>query len=100
VLPPDGASLLGGNAGGARVVKKVSVVSARNSKEKIGGANRALRIEPQLEQPGRYNFLLGADPSRWHKEVRGYVPVTYRDAWRGVDLRLYGRAATSSTCSW
>jgi hypothetical protein len=59
--------------------------------EKIAGANPAVRIEPQLEQPGKYNFLIGADRSRWRTDVRGYALVTYRDAWRGVDLRLYGQ---------
>jgi hypothetical protein len=59
--------------------------------EKIAGANPALKIEPQVEQPGKYNFLLGSDSSRWHKDVKGYALVTYRDAWRGVDLRLYGQ---------
>jgi hypothetical protein len=59
--------------------------------EKIGGANPALKIQPQMEQPGKYNFLLGSDRSQWHKNVKGYGLITYKDAWRGVDLRLYGQ---------
>jgi Beta-propeller repeat len=59
--------------------------------ERIAGANPALRIEPQMEQPGKYNFLLGSDRAQWRKNVKGYALVTYRDAWRGVDLRLYGQ---------
>ena len=59
--------------------------------EKIAGANPARKIEPQLEQPGKYNFLLGADRSQWHKNVKGYALATYQDAWPGVDLRLYGQ---------
>jgi len=59
--------------------------------EKIAGANPALTIQPQVEQPGRYNYLLGSDRSLWRTHVKGYALVTYRDAWRGVDLRLYGQ---------
>ncbi len=41
---------------------------------------------------GRSNYLIGADPSRWHTGVRSFGRVTYRGVVRGVDQVFHGDA--------
>lgn len=40
-------------------------------------------------QPGRLNYLLGADPSRWRTNVARYGRVRYRNIYPGIDLVYY-----------
>src|SRR5207237_2449814 len=42
------------------------------------------------ELPGRVNYLLGNDPSRWHTDVPTYGRVEYRGVYEGIDLAYYG----------
>jgi hypothetical protein len=54
-------------------------------------ANRDLVIETKRVQPGVRNYLTGSDPAKWQTQVHGFSEVVYRDVWRGIDLRLYGK---------
>ena len=40
--------------------------------------------------PGRVNYLMGSDPSRWHTDVPTYSKVRYRGVYPGIDLIFYG----------
>jgi len=40
--------------------------------------------------PGRVNYLMGSDPSRWHTDVPTYSKVRYRGVYTGIDLIFYG----------
>jgi hypothetical protein len=40
--------------------------------------------------PGRSNYFLGRDPTRWRTDVPAYSQVRYRDVYPGVDLLYYG----------
>src|SRR5205814_2409450 len=42
------------------------------------------------ELPGKSNYLLGNDPSRWRTNVPTYRKVKYQDAYPGIDLVFYG----------
>ena len=52
------------------------------------GANRNVAIRGERPAPGRVNYLLGNDPSKWHTGLRTYERVVYRDLWPGVDMAL------------
>src|SRR5579863_1689288 len=55
------------------------------------GANPAARVKGEQELPGKTNYFIGRDPSRWRRNVPNYARVRYQDVYRGVDLVYYGR---------
>src|SRR6267143_597914 len=54
------------------------------------GANPHAPIEGNDLQPGRSNYLIGNDPTRWQRNVPHYARVKYRGVYPGVDLVYYG----------
>ena len=40
--------------------------------------------------PGKSNYFIGNDPSRWHRGVPQYSRVRYRNVYPGIDLIYYG----------
>jgi hypothetical protein len=40
--------------------------------------------------PGKVNYLLGADPAGWHKDLATYSGVKYAGLYPGIDLRYVG----------
>jgi hypothetical protein len=46
----------------------------------------------ELQQPGRVNYFLGNDPTRWHSNLPTYGRVVYRNLWPGVDMAFKGAA--------
>jgi len=74
--------------------------SARGAGRKTGGAPRRVQLRVvggrQMqpagldETPGRSNYFLGKDPSRWRTDVKGYRRVRYEGVKPGIDLLLYG----------
>ena len=54
------------------------------------GANLGSRIEGRETLPGRSNYLLGSDPSRWRTSVPHYARVVYDAIYPGISLAFYG----------
>lgn len=56
---------------------------------------------PEVEgvelQPGKSNYLIGNDPSRWQRNVPLYSRVQYRDVYPGVDAVYYGNQSQLET---
>lgn len=44
----------------------------------------------EAELPGRVNYLIGPDPSRWRTGLPTFSSVRYRDVYPGIDLVYYG----------
>ena len=40
--------------------------------------------------PGRVNYFIGNDPTRWHTDIPSFGRVEYADVYRGIDLAYYG----------
>jgi len=57
------------------------VVAAR-----LVGSNPSPRIEARGVQPGRYNYFVGDQASRWRSNVASYSEIWYRGIYPGVDL--------------
>jgi len=57
----------------------------------FAGANRNAAIAAVQPLPGRTNYLLGNDPSRWHRDIPQFGRVQYHDLYPGVDLDFYGK---------
>jgi hypothetical protein len=52
------------------------------------GASECARPMGEGPLPGKMNFFLGNDPSRWATGVASYASVVYRELYPGIDLRL------------
>jgi hypothetical protein len=57
---------------------------------KLGGANPAPLIEGENPLPGKSNYMIGADPGKWRRNVTGYAKVRYRSVYPGIDMVYYG----------
>jgi Beta-propeller repeat/PASTA domain len=56
------------------------------------GASPDAQIAGARRSPGRVNYLVGDDPSRWRRNLPTYAEVVYHDLWPGIDLAVRGRA--------
>src|SRR5688572_17793628 len=58
----------------------------------IAGANPRATLAGSEELPGRVNYLLGSDESKWRTDVPRFARITATDIYPGVDLTYYGAA--------
>jgi hypothetical protein len=56
----------------------------------LTGANPQPEVEALDAQSGKSNYLIGNDPSRWHRNVPHFARVKYRGVYPGIDLFYYG----------
>lgn len=54
------------------------------------GAKAEPRVTGLDELPGKVNYFVGDDASKWHTNVRTYARVKYESVYPGVDLVFYG----------
>jgi hypothetical protein len=57
---------------------------------KLVGANPEPQVMGLDELPGKVNYFLGNDPTKWRTDVPTYAKVRYKDIYPGVDLVYYG----------
>src|SRR5580698_4475909 len=57
---------------------------------RLVGANSTAKITGLDEQPGKSNYFIGNDPSRWRTGIPNYAKVQYQSVYSGVDLVYYG----------
>src|SRR5262245_462684 len=73
-----------------------AILSLRKSESKtstvrlrmLGG--HPAQISARDELPGRVNYFVGNDPSKWQTDIKTYKEVLYRNVYPGVDLVYYG----------
>lgn len=58
------------------------------------GSNQNPAVSASSILPGKINYLLGNDPTKWHTNVTTYSSVTYRNLYPGVNLRYDGTAGS------
>jgi hypothetical protein len=56
----------------------------------VGADSRALARGAEL-LPGKSNYFIGNDPSRWRRGVSQFAQVRYQNIYRGIDLVYYGK---------
>lgn len=56
----------------------------------LTNASLAHRVDGESQLPGKVNYFIGNDPSKWHNDVPTYGKVRYANAYPGVDLVYYG----------
>ena len=57
----------------------------------FSGANDSAQLAGTDRLPGRSNYFIGNDPSRWHLNVPQFSRVQYRNLYPGIDLDFYGK---------
>jgi hypothetical protein len=57
---------------------------------KLVGANLSAAGTGAQELPGKSNYFIGKDPSKWRTNVPNYAQVKYPGVYPGVDLVYYG----------
>jgi len=57
---------------------------------RIVDANPRPKIEGLNELPGRSNYFIGRDRTKWLTGIRTYSRVRYERLYRGIDLSFYG----------
>ena len=56
----------------------------------LKGARADAALTESGALPGRMNYLIGADPSRWRTDVPTYSSVGYRNVYPGIDIAYDG----------
>jgi hypothetical protein len=54
------------------------------------GARGVAEATPEDPLPGKFNYLIGADPKRWILDVATFERVRYHNVYDGVDVAWYG----------
>jgi Beta-propeller repeat len=56
----------------------------------IEGADPTCKPQGVDELPGKANYFIGADPTKWRVGVRTFSKVKYENVYPGIDLVFYG----------
>ncbi|MBS0367502.1 MAG: Ig-like domain repeat protein [Proteobacteria bacterium] len=75
---------------GAQLLPDVGQAAAGRLELRVQGAPAQPQPVAERPLPGRVNYLIGTDPSRWHTGVRTFGAVRYAGVYPGVDLLYYG----------
>jgi hypothetical protein len=57
----------------------------------LEGASANSEVSGTDELPGKSNYFIGNDPSKWHADVPQFARVRYRGVYPGIDLVYYGK---------
>ena len=76
--------------GATLLLKGNSATTARRVTMSLSGGRRHAAATPRRALPGVSNYLIGNDPARWVRGVRGYGEIEYHDVYPGVDVVYYG----------
>jgi hypothetical protein len=57
---------------------------------KVEGTNATARVVGMEEMPGKSNYFIGSDPTKWRTNVPHYAKVKYEELYPGIDLVYYG----------
>jgi hypothetical protein len=68
-----------------RSSQKSSIVRMR-----LAGGNPAATVTGASLLPGKSNYFIGNDPSKWRRNIPQFARVRYQDVYPGVDLAYYG----------
>jgi len=57
---------------------------------RLDGANSSARVSGASPLPGKSNYFIGNDPSKWRHDIPQFARVEHRAVYPGVDLVYYG----------
>jgi hypothetical protein len=75
-----------------RRLKSASSCTTRQAAVRLQllGANPSAQISGMDPLPGKSNYFIGNDPSKWRTDVPNYARVKYENVYPGVDVVYYG----------
>jgi hypothetical protein len=73
-----------------RNTRPVANVSSEVLRMKLVNLNPQARMVGLEELPGKTNYFIGNDPSKWKTDVPNYAKVKYEQVYSGIDLIYYG----------
>jgi hypothetical protein len=65
-------------------------VSSSVIRMKLDGANRSARVSGASRLPGKSNYFIGNDSSKWRRDIPQFAQVEYQAVYPGIDLVYYG----------
>ncbi|MEM4134499.1 MAG: SBBP repeat-containing protein [Candidatus Micrarchaeia archaeon] len=54
------------------------------------GMRESVEVLGEEETPGKVNYFIGSDPSKWKTGIPTYSKVRYKGLYEGIDLVFYG----------
>ena len=57
---------------------------------RLDGANSSARVSGASPLPGKSNYFIGNDPSKWRHDIPQFGRVQYQAVYPGIDLVYYG----------
>jgi len=54
------------------------------------GANPKAKITSYDKMPGKVNYFVGNDKTKWRSNIPTYGAVTYKDVYKNIDVKFYG----------
>jgi len=71
-----------------------NVVSASNAtiQFRLSGAAKSPAVIGEDRKPGKVNYFIGNDPTKWRTNVPTYTRVRYKSVYPGIDLVYYGNS--------
>ena len=78
-----------GSKDAQRTARDVKVTTASVWMNLLGARSDA-QVEGIDPLPGRVNYFIGNDSTKWHTDIPTYARVKYRSVYPGIDLIYYG----------
>jgi len=57
----------------------------------LEGSNANSSVSGADQLPGKSNYFIGNDPTKWHTDIPQFARVRYREVYPGIDLVYYGK---------
>ena len=74
----------------ARSAERSTAPASAILRTRFVGANLNPTIDGVSRLPGKSNYFIGSDPTKWRVGVPGYSKVRYKNLYPGIDLIYYG----------
>jgi uncharacterized repeat protein (TIGR01451 family) len=86
----EASTQIGGSKNGFGASLDINRAPAGALRMQLIGANRAPLMTGYEELPGKVNYLIGNDSTRWHTEVPLFSRVQTKQVYPGIDLVFHG----------
>ena len=78
------------STGSSQLAAGSSQPSSSVIRMRLDGANSSPRVSGASPLPGKSNYFIGNDSSKWHHDIPQFARVQYQAVYPGVDLVYYG----------
>ena len=79
-----------GNAQNAAKKQPVDTICVDSLEMKLAGANAHAKLTAADQLPGKTNYFIGNDASKWRSNVPQFARVRYEEIYPGINLVFYG----------